>query len=172
MEAIDGGKKFRIRDLTAGDERVVGAMIASVTGDPRVQNAVASRDEALIMMSIAACLLERVPRQIALWCASLIGEEENFDIKEYRKEERKLAEKEGRRAAPDGEVRYEMEEDIVKKMDSYPSGTYLEIIAEVMEAPGFDGFLASSWHLSTATKSLSERFRTRFSKNSASQTEN
>ena len=158
FEVVDGERKYRLRELNAGDERTVGAMVAKVTGDPRIQNAVASGEQNVILLAVVSALLERVPREIALWCASLVGETEGFKLKDYRKQEREEARDEDRLPAPEGELRYRMEEDIIEKMDSYPSGTYLDIVAEVIESPGFEGFLASSSRLGTAAQRAFARF--------------
>jgi hypothetical protein len=160
IQADDAPRAYNLRELNAGDERVVGGMVAKVTGDPRIQNAVASGEQMVIVLAIASALLERVSREIALWCASLTQEDKGFKLKEYRKEERAEAMEEGRLPAPEGEVRFRMEEDMIDKMDSYPSGTYLNIMADVIESPGFEGFLGSSRRLGTAAQKGFERFQT------------
>lgn len=168
---IDGEEKYRVRDLKAGDVRKVGGMVAKVTGDARIQNAVASENQKVVAMAVAACLLDRVPRDVALFCASLVGEDDNFDLKEYRKEEREQAKAEQRLPAPDGEIRYRMEEDIIEKVDSYPVDFYTDVIGEVMEKPSFDDFLASSARLGTAAQKGFSRFLKPSKNGSESQTE-
>ncbi len=171
IQADDFTRPYKLRELNAGDERTVGAMIARVTGDARVNNAIASGDQNVIILAVVSALLEKVPREISLWCASLVGEDKEPKLKEYRKEERKEARDEGRLPAPEGEIRYWWEEEIIEKMDSYPSGTYLNILADVLSSPGFEGFLASSSRLGTAARIAFSRFSNLSGKNGTSPTE-
>jgi hypothetical protein len=160
MQVIEGEKPYRLRPLNAGDERKVGAMVAKVTGDPRIQNAVASGEQGVIILAVISSLLDRASHEVALWCASLVGEDQSVpDIKEYRAEEREKAQAENRRPAPEGELVYRRELDIIERMDAYPSGTYMDIISDVTEHPSFDGFLTSSSRLGTGMMKLSKRFQ-------------
>lgn len=160
FSVIDGEKEYRIRELNAGDTREVGAMIARVTGDPRIQNAVASGEQGVIVMAVISSLLERASHDFYLWIAKLIGEDKNVDsIKEYRKKAQAEARKENVLPPPEGEIRLEREYDIIERIDNYPPSAPLDIIQEVIERPTFDRFLTSCSQLGTAAMKASERFR-------------
>jgi hypothetical protein len=160
FQVIEGEKPYRIRELNAGDTREVGAMIARVTGDPRIQNAVASGEQGVIVMAVISSLLERASHDVYLWIAKLIGEDKNVPtIKEYRKEEQKEARSENRLPAPEGEIRLNREYDIIERIDNYAPQVPLDIIQEIIERPTFERFLTSCSQLGTAAMKASERFR-------------
>lgn len=166
----NGEPKYRVRDLQAGDTRRVGAMIARVTGDPRIQSAVSVGEQGVIVMSVVACLLDQVPIDLALWCASLIGVTEKYDIQDYVRAERQLAQQENRQMNDMGYIRMQMESDIVDEMDRYPVGAYMDILNELMQRPTFDDFLASTSQLGKAITSVSSRFQKQSKNGSRSKT--
>ncbi len=170
LTLVDGEKTYKVRELNAGDTRTVGSMIATVTGDPRLQSAVMSGEENVMIMSAVACVMDRVPRQLALWCASLIGIQEAYNVDDYIRREREAALLEDRDTATVGELRYRMEEDIIAEIDAYPAGAYMDIIAELLDRDSFDDFLVSSSQLGAAISKVSTKLRNRSKKGSAGKT--
>jgi hypothetical protein len=168
LQIIDGEKKYRVRELNAGDTRKIGAMISRVTGDPMVINAMASGDENQMMLAFATALMEKTPRDLALFTASLVGEDRGMDLDEWVKNEReKAAKEEPPRMVTVNEARMKMEDEILGRMDAYPVGAYIDIIMEVMEKDSFDDFLTSCLGLSSAMREFSTRFQKQSKKGSA-----
>jgi hypothetical protein len=156
----DGTKNYKVRELHSGDTRVVGAMAATLTGDPMVINAMASGDENQMFLAFATALLEKTPRELALWCASLVGEDRGEDVDEWLKNEREKALKETPpRVVTAGEARRKMEDAILVRMDSYPVGAYMDILTEVINKPSFEDFLDSCLGLTSAIREFSTRYR-------------
>lgn len=145
-------------------------MLASVIGDQRITQALGTGEQSVIMMSIAAVLLDRAPRQLSVIIAELIGIYDNYDFDKYRKKARAEAQKENLLPPPDEQIRYYMEEEIIAELDQYPADTYLRVIQEVMEQDEFDDFLKrcrSFWNTATA---LSSKFQSLSNASSASKT--
>lgn len=158
LKIVDGVPHYDVRELNAGDTITVGQMIAKVTGDNRLQNALLTGEQNVIMAAGISCLMDRVPREIALWAASLVLVDEGYDIDDYIKRDREEAQKEDRLPTPIGNLRAKMEDDIFKEMNSYPVGAYMDIITELFERPSFEDFLVSSSQFGKAVSSLSGRF--------------
>jgi len=157
-----------IREMNAKDTQAVASMIAKVTGDPRLQNAVSSGDQSLILMTLVACLMDRAMRELALLVADLVGLSDGYSMKEYRRAERALAREENRLPDADADIRRAMEDDILEELGSYPPNVHIDVATEIMTRPSFDGFLASTKQLAAATQSISSRFTTPSSNGSGS----
>lgn len=155
----DGKKHYKVRDLDAGDTMKIAGMMAKVTGDPRIQNAVASGEQGVIVMSVAACLLDRVPRDYQLLCADVLGVSDGYSIDEYMKRERQEAVAEDRPERSVGIIRNQMEEDIIKEMNTYPADVWLKIPTTLAYRDNIDDFLTSCWEFGQAMQSVSTRFR-------------
>lgn len=172
LTAIDGDKPYSVRELNAGDTREVGAMIARVTGDPRIHNAVASGEQLVIVMAVVSALLERAGHDVYVWIAKLLGEDKHVEpVKTYRRRLQAEARSAGFMPPNEAEVRLEREYDIIERIDNYPPNVPLDVIHEIIERPSFDHFLASCSQLGTAAQKASERFRSPSKNDSDSQTE-
>lgn len=171
LKVIEGEKPYTVRRLNAGDSKRVGAMLAKVTGDPRLTNALASGEQSVILAAAVAVLLEKVPRDISVWCADLTGITKKYDFKEYRKAARAEAKEENLLPPTDEQIRYAMEEEIIEEMDSFPVNAYVDIVHEVMERDEFNDFLLSCQQFGETAKMLSSRFQSLSSEDTDSQTE-
>lgn len=145
-------------------------MLASVIGDQRITNALQVGEQSVIIMSIAAVLLDRAPRQLSVIIAELIGIYDNYNFDKYRKKARTEAQKENLLPPPDEQIRYYMEEEIIAELDQYPADTYLKVIREVMEQDEFDDFLKECTLFWNTAKMLSSKFQSLSNGNSGSKT--
>jgi hypothetical protein len=159
-----------VRRLNAKDAKRVGAMLARVVGDQRLTQALQTEDQQVIMMSIAAVLLDRVPRDISILVADLIGLTPKYDFKKYRKAARKEAKEENLLPPSDEQVRYYMEEEIIEELDEYPPDTYIKVINEVMQKPEFDDFLQSLPSFAKTARMVSSKFASLSKLSSATKT--
>lgn len=145
-------------------------MLASVIGDQRITNALSTGEQSVIMMSIAAVLLDRAPRQLSVIVAELIGIYDSYNFDKYREKARKEAQKENLLPPPDEQVRYYMEEEIIAELDRYPADTYLRVIQEVMEQDEFDDFLKQCISFWNTARMLSSKFQSLSNVSSGSKT--
>lgn len=170
MQVIEGGKPYTLRKLKSHEERKIGEMVAKVTGDPRVQNAVASGDQGVTVLAFISAILDRAVDDLAVLCADLIGETSGYDLDARVEQEQEKARAEGRFPVSAQEIERRMNREIVAKMDNYPTGTYMDIISDVIEAPEFDNFLASTSRLTGAATKLSEKLQKPSKKGSGGRT--
>ncbi len=175
VTTVDGVTTYNVRELNAGDTRTVGQMVAKVTGDSRLQNAMMTGEQNVIIMAAVACVMERVPRDLALWCSKLINVYDKYNIDTYIAEERKAVEqdiKDGVNRLPlnTGELRAKMENDIIDEMDGLPVGAYMDIIGELFERESFNDFLVSSSQFGKAISNLSSKFANQPSKRGGGKT--
>jgi hypothetical protein len=165
-------RQYTVRRLNAGDAPRVGAMFAGILGDPRLTQALQTGEQSIIAMTSAAVLLERAPRTLGVWVADLIGLAKNYDFKEYRRRMRKEAKDENLLPPSDEQVRYYMEEDIVRDLnDNFPADTYMDVLTQIMEQDEFDGFLASCKQFFKTATMLRSKFSSLSSESSDSETE-
>lgn len=159
LSEITPTRGYTVRRLNAGDAIRVGGMISSVIGDNRITAVLQTGDTNTIAIGIISVFLDRVPRQLGVWVADLIGLTKNYDFKKYRKQARIEAKDENLLPPPDEQVRYYMEEDIVRDLnDNYPAATYLEVLGEIMQQDDFDDFLRSCISTAQTARMLSSKF--------------
>lgn len=168
LSEITPTRGYTVRRLNAGDAIRVGGMISSVIGDNRITAVLQTGDTNTIAIGIISVFLDRVPRQLGVWVADLIGLTKQYDFKSYRKTAREEAKEENLLPPVDEQVRYYMEEDIVRDLnDSYPADTYMEVLREIMEQDEFDDFLRSCICTAQTARMLSAKFSSLSSESSA-----
>lgn len=157
-------KQYEIRPLNNGDTFRVGNMLGKIVGDQRIQSAVRSGDSMIIMTSALGALFDRIPRDLQLFCANLIGIKR--DYKEARRKELEEAEVENRDPVSELSLRMQMDNEIIEEFSTYPIGTAQDIIAEVIERDDFEPFLTSSMRLGRVAGKAFSKLQTTTSKNS------
>lgn len=163
-------KLYEVRLLRTKDEFRVGGMLAKVTGDGRLQHAFASESTTLMVSSSIAVLLDRMPRELMLFCADLIGITRDF--KEEKKRDAKEAEEEGRAPLNEAELKTKLNDEILEEYGEYPTGTTGRIITEIIEREDFDDFLSSSAQLAKVAGKVFSKLQTNTSNGLASRTTN
>lgn len=160
LTVIEGEKSYTVRKLNNGDTRRVAAMVAKVSGDPRLTQALASNDQMLMLSQGLAVCLEFLPEDITLFVANLIGKTKHHDFGKYMAEVRaEERDNNMRYAQPEQEAKRRQETAILDEMDEMPFGTNEDVLVEVMERDDFDAFLVSFSRLKEAGLNAYSRYQ-------------
>lgn len=132
---------YEVRPLKTKDAYRIGRMIGRVIGDQRLQQAILTQETSLIIGSAVGVILDRIPRDLQLVCADMIGI--TRDYKEERRKEMDEAEKEDRDELTEYELRTQMDNEIVDEYgETHPATTGI-IVSKVLEEDDFEYFLSS-----------------------------